>query len=214
MSTFLSVLAGLALASFAAFAAASAAPETTLRFRVLLDGDPIGQHRFELRGSGETREVVSQAEFKVRLLFVDLYRYRHTATERWRGDCLESLSAHTDDNGEVEVVAAQRSGGGLAVNATRSQGWHGGCVRSFAYWNPGILQGGRLLNAQTGEYMPVRVLALGEERIPVRGRLEPARRYRLIGEGVEIDLWYAGDKDWVALESRAGEGRRLRYERL
>ena len=213
MSRVLHLLAGLALGAVAAMAGASTAAQTTLRFNVLLDGDPIGEHRFELRDRGSAREVVSQADFRVRLLFVDLYRYRHTATERWLGDCLEALSARTDDNGEIEVVAARRSGAGLVVDATRSQGRHGGCVRSFAYWNPRILDAGRLLNAQTGEYLPIRVLPLGEERLPVRGRLESTRRYRLIGEGVEIDLWYAGD-DWVALESRTGEGRRLRYESL
>jgi steroid 5-alpha reductase family enzyme len=207
------VLVGLALGAIVGIAAASTATHTTLRFNVLLDGDPIGQHRFELRGSGPTREVVIQADFRVRLLLLDVYRYRHTATERWLGDCLETLSARTDDNGKIETVTARRSGDGLVVDATRAQGRHGGCVRSFAYWNPRILDGGRLLNAQTGAYMPIRVLPLGEERVPVRGRLESTRRYRLIGEGVEIDLWYAGE-DWVALESRAGAGRRLRYELL
>jgi hypothetical protein len=207
------LLAGLTLGPVAALAGASTAAQTTLRFNVLLDGDPIGHHRFELRDGASAREVVSQADFRVRLLFVDVYRYRHTATERWVGDCLEALSARTDDNGEIEVVTARRSGDGLVVDATRTQGRHGGCVRSFAYWNPRILDGGRLLNAQTGEYLPIRVLPLGEERVPVRGRLESTRRYRLIGEGVEIDLWYAGE-DWVALESRAGDGRRLRYELL
>lgn len=209
----LRLLAGLVLGTVAGIAAASTAAQTTLRFNVLLDGDPIGQHRFELRESGPTREVLSQADFRVRLLFLDLYRYRHTATERWLGNCLEALNARTDDNGEIETVAARRSGDGLVVDATRTQGRHGGCVRSFAYWNPRILDGGRLLNAQTGAYQPIRVLPLGEERVPVRGRLESTRRYRLIGEGVEIDLWYAGE-DWVALESRAGDGRRLRYELL
>ena len=213
MTHYLSLLAGLTLGSMTPVATANTAPDDTLRFRVLLDGDSIGQHHFELRTSGDTREVVSKADFRVRLLFVDVYRYRHTATERWRGDCLESLTAHTDDNGEVEVVAARRGGEGLEVKATRTRARHNGCVRSFAYWNPKILDGGRLLNTQTGEYLPVRVAPLGEERIPVRGRFEDTRRYRLTAQGMEIDLWYADGEEWVALESRAGDGRRLRYER-
>jgi len=213
MTRGLLLLAGLAMGAISALAGASTADQTTLRFKVLLDGNPIGQHRFELRDQGQEREVISQADFRVRLLFVDLYRYRHTATERWRGDCLEALNAHTDDNGKIETVAARRSGDGLLVDAARSQARHGGCVRSFAYWNPRILDGGPMLNAQTGEYLPIRVVPLGGERISVRGRLEDTQRYRLTGADVEIDLWYAGQQ-WVALESRAGGGRRLRYELL
>lgn len=213
MSHKLRLLAGLILGPFASLALANTAPEINLNFRVLLNGEPIGQHRFELRSDGDAREVISQADFKVRFLFVDVYRYRHTARERWNGDCLESLDARTVVNGDTETVDASRSGDGLAVKATRSQGVYEGCVRSFAYWNPTILDSGRLLNSQTGEYLPVRVLPLGEERIPVNGKYKPTQRYRLTGKDIDIDLWYTHDKQWVALESRVENGHRLRYER-
>lgn len=206
------LVAGPVLA-LAAVTAVGDAPATSLQFRVELDGRPIGEHRFELRQAGGTQEVVSTAEFTVRILFVDLYRYRHTATERWRNGCLVSLESRTDDNGEIGAVAAHRSGEGLAVTATGTRDWHGGCVRSFAYWNPDLLEDGHLLNSQTGEYVPVRVDSLGESSIAVRGRAEPARHYRIVGEGLEIDLWYGRDQEWLALESRTPHGRRLRYER-
>jgi hypothetical protein len=38
-----------------------------------------------------------------------------------------------------------------------------------------------------------------------------ARRHRLEGPGLAIDLWYVGN-DWVGLESTVEGGRRLRYE--
>ncbi len=204
--------AGVAL-GLVVVAAASAAPATDLSFEVRLDDRPIGVHRFELRREGAVREVLSQADFRVRLLFVDIYRYRHVATERWRDGCLESLEARTDDNGQIETVAARRSGEGLAVAATGASEWHHGCVRSFAYWNPSILGASHLLNSQTGDYVAVRVQALGEERVAARGGMESARRYRIVGEGIEIDLWYGREQEWLALESRTPDGRRLRYER-
>jgi hypothetical protein len=81
---------------------------------------------------------------------------------------------------------------------------------SFAYWNPRILQARRLLNAQTGEVVPVTVAAQGEEMVDVRGRKVLAQRQRLSGPKLSIDLWYAGG-EWVALQSEAGGGRRLIY---
>ena len=194
--------------------ASQTSSENSLLFRVLLDGKPIGEHRFELRSAGDTREVISEAEFRVRFLFIDAYRYRHTATERWQGDCLVSLDARTNDNGDIETVNASRSGDGLAVNATGNESWHGGCVRSFAYWNAAILDATRLLNAQTGQYQPVSAGLLGEDRIAVNGSMETALRYRLTGENIDIDLWYTRDSEWVALEFEIEPGRRLRYERI
>lgn len=82
---------------------------------------------------------------------------------------------------------------------------------TFAYWNPQILKARRLLNAQTGELLPVTVTPQGEETVEVRGKPVAAHRYRISGPRLQIDLWYAGAR-WVALEALAEGGRRLRYE--
>jgi hypothetical protein len=88
----------------------------------------------------------------------------------------------------------------------------GDCVQTFAYWNPSILEARRLLNPQTGEYVYVEVTPMGREIIAG----QQTERFRLLGDGrspLEIDLWYTPARDWVALESRTPEGRRLRYDR-
>jgi hypothetical protein len=178
-------------------AATAAAAETRAwNFRVFLDEREIGWHSFTLRERGRERELRSEARFAVRVLSFDAYRYAHQATERWLDGCLRELVARTDDNGEREAVDWRGSGSG--------------CDMSFAYWNPQILQARRLLNPQTGEYVAVSVAALGEETIEVRGERVKAQRHRLDGPGVRIDLWFAGD-EWLALESPAKGGRRLRY---
>lgn len=176
---------------------ASQAAPRSWNFRVLLDGREIGTHTFTRQESAEGARVVSEARFAVRFLFISAYRYEHRAEERWRGGCLVSLEARTDDNGVLKEVRAAPSD----------------CTRSFAYWDRGILRADRLLNAQTGEIMPVRSTALGIESIPVRGRETSASRHRLTAPGLSIDLWYDGP-EWVALESSVEGGRRLRYELL
>ena len=170
-------------------------------FDVSLDGRPIGEHRFVLRESGDARELTSEARFRVRILFIDAYRYEHQAREWWRGDCLERLDAHTDANGKRTAVAYPT---GTAPQTD--------CVQSFAYWNPDILEWRQLLNPQTGEYVRIQVTPMGSELVDGR----PAERYRLSGAGrtpLSIDVWYTATGDWVALESTTPEGRRLRYSR-
>jgi hypothetical protein len=168
-------------------------------FRVLLDGDEIGRHRFALYDNGVEREMRIEARFAVKFLAITFYRYEHVATERWRDGCLRALVSRTDDDGARLAVDWRDPGSG--------------CQMSFAYWNPRILQQQRLLNAQTGEIVPVNVQAMGEESIQVRGRPVRAQRYRRSAPPLEIDNWL-DDGDWVALESPAKGGRRLRYERI
>ena len=192
-------------------ATGATASERSWNFRVTLDDREIGQHRFTLstRESGE-RELRSEARFDVRVLFIDAFRYRHEARERWQGDCLRALEARTDTNGTVESVQARTQGGRLAVEAGSRRETHEGCVMSFAYWNPRMLEARQLLNSQTGELLPVRVTRLGEEPIEAGGRVVNAQRHRIEAPKLSIDLWYAGDQ-WLALESPAAGGRRLRY---
>jgi len=188
----------LALMAWLALLAAVANADTReWAFDVSLDGRPIGEHRFQLREAADARELVSEANFRVRILFFDAYRYAHRAEERWRGNCLQRLDSRTNTNGRETVVN---------VEPTDS------CVQTFAYWNPSILEASTLLNPQTGEYVPVEVRRLGVETLAGQS----AERFRLIGGGrepLEIDLWYTPARDWLALESRTPEGRRLRYAR-
>jgi hypothetical protein len=181
-------------------------------FDVSLDGRPIGQHRFTLRERGDFRDLRSEAQFNVRILFINAYRYDHRADERWQGDCLESVDARTDANGKRLVVEGERDISGFRIRNGSPDVLVDECVQTFAYWNPSILDASRLLNPQTGEYVDVKVLLMGREVIGG----QQTERYRLLGSGrtpLQIDLWYTEARDWLALESVTPEGRRLRYAR-
>lgn len=191
------LLLAVALILAATAAPAAGAQGRAWDFRVLLDDAEIGWHRFTLRAAAAGRELRSEARFEVRFLAVPVYRYEHEATELWRDGCLRELASRTDENGKRQSVNWRDA--------------EHGCQMSFAYWNPKILKAERLLNAQTGELLPVSVQPLGEESIQVRGRTVRAQRYRLDGPQLAIDIWL-DDGEWVALESAAKGGRRLRYE--
>lgn len=192
-------------------ATASAAVQKKWEFEVFLDDTAIGYHHFVLHDKGAERELSSEARFNVKLLFVSAYRYVHGASERWRDNCLISLSARTDDNGKELTVGAEQQGERVTITTVRGRETVAGCVMSFAYWNPQILRQARLLNSQTGQYEAVRINAIGEETINVRGAPVKARRYRISGPKHPIDLWYGPDDNWLALQSALDRGRTLHY---
>ena len=72
-------------------------------FKVYLDDSPIGFHRFSLSGDQQQRQLVTEADFQVKFLFITAYRYQHQNTETWQGDCLERLESRTDANGKATV---------------------------------------------------------------------------------------------------------------
>ncbi len=202
---------GFLLIAMLTLAAPASAAAGAWNFRVTLDGREIGQHRYRLQPRDEGMELRSEARFDVRVLFFTAYRYEHEAVERWQGGCLRALESQTVTNGERIAVSAREQGGQLVVERPAGRDLHAGCVRSFAYWDPDILGSRALLNSQTGELMPVQVTRLGAEAMTVQGQEVLATRHRITGTGLEIDLWYVGER-WVALEALTDGKRRLRYE--
>jgi hypothetical protein len=164
-------------------------------FTVLLDGEPIGQHRFVVGGARE-RTVEIDAAFQVKLLGWTAYRYRHQARERWSGDCLASVQARTDDNGSDTQVSESFPAAP--------------CTMSFAYWNPAIATQGQLFDDGTGVLRTVQVTALPPTTITVRGAPVAARGLRISGLPQPIDVWYDGD-NWVGLDTLVRGQRRLSY---
>jgi len=182
------------------------------RFRVFLDNDEIGYHHFRLENQGPDQQLISKARYDVKFLYITVYDYAHDSRERWQGNCLRKIDASTQDNGEALAVRGAQEGKGFVVTGSRGQATLPPCVMTFAYWNPDLLKQSRMLNVQTGEYLDVRVRALGTETITVRGDTQRAQHYALETRDFRIDLWYSPSKEWLALESRTESGRTIRYQ--
>lgn len=183
-------------------------------FRVLLDDREIGFHEFRVQGSPGERQVEINAQFDVKILFFNAYSYDHQNTEVWQGNCLTGLDAVTNDNGDEYVVSGETVSDGFMVNINTDSSRIGSdCVRTFAYWNPAILNSRNLLNSQTGEIVEVEIRDEGSDTLEIGANRIPAQKYTLVMEDGPISLWYGPDrKRWLALEAPAKGGRVIRYE--
>ncbi len=185
------------------------------RFRATLDGSDIGEHTFQVTSTSNGREVQSQANFKVKLLFITAYSYLHQAQEKWNGDCLTQLSSKTKENSDLTEVQGKQQDNSFVLMTPKGEKRGGECEMTFAYWNPKILSEDRLINPQTGEILQVKISPLGEEQISVRGVKQQASRYKITAPQTEIDVWYEsveGTMRWVALQSVTPEGYVVKYE--
>lgn len=184
------------------------------QFATLLDGRPIGQHRFALaRDGGEGLQLTSEAHFDVTLLGFTVYRYRHRSSERWSSnDCLASLDARTDENGSTTGVRGRAEGGRFVidVDGRPAATVAGPCLMSFAYWNPALATQRQLLDPGTGRVEPVRITPLPAAQLEVGGRSAAVRGLRISGLAHPIDVWYAGER-WVGLDTTVQGDRRLSY---
>lgn len=182
-------------------------------FTVWLDKQKIGTHRFVLNQN----QLQSRATFKVKVLFINAYRYQHQADETWQGACLGELRAHTEENKEISDVTGSQQGNQFVVEKNGKKQSLPACVMTFAYWNPDILKQQRLLNPQNAEYLDISVRDEGKQSMSVKDQLINVHQYHLTGryqskEKLNITLWYDDQQEWVALESITPEGYKITYK--
>jgi Family of unknown function (DUF6134) len=196
-----------------AVAAHAAEPSTRVyAFQALLDDKPIGTHRFTVESDGTGHRVTSDADFQVRFLGFEAYRYRHHAEERWSGDCLATLASDTDDDGKPARVELAKAGEANEITTRSGTTSVPGCLMTYAYWNPALRTQSRLLNPQTGQIDAVKVARVGSGRVRVHGRDVDATAWRISGGESPVDVWLSEQGEWIGLDSTVARGRhRLSY---
>lgn len=199
-------------------ASADVTPEEgprSLAFDVFLDERPIGFQRFDLTPLPDGLAVETRARFELTLLRIKALDYDHRNRERWQRGCLQSIDSATRQNGKTYRVSGEAGREGFSVEGADGRATLDACVRTFAYWDRTALLGrSRLLNSQTGEYVPVETRALGRGTLEIGGRALAVDRYLIEGDDLQIRLAYAsGSGEWVGLDSPLFAGRTLRYRR-
>jgi hypothetical protein len=199
---------------FTSAEASSQAPRR-LSFDVFLDERPIGFQYFDLQPTQDGLRVTTQAEFEVKVLRITAFEYGHRNEELWSGRCLKTIESTTNSNGTPYRVSGRAGDAGFVLGGVGRQPPLGDCVGTFAYWDRSQLAGrNRLLNSQTGEYVPVAVRSLGAGSVTLGGREVRVERFALSGKDIDITLAYAADNgEWLTLDSRLEGGRTLRYRR-
>ena len=183
-------------------------------FKAFLDDKPIGEHRFTVVGDGTARKVTSEADFAVKFLGFNAYRYHHHAEEQWAGECLSGLVSSTDDDGKPASVRLVKAGDANEITTPAGTKSEPGCLMTYAYWNPAMRERKRLLNPQTGKVDAVKIERVGSGKIVVAGKDVAATDWRITGGESPIDVWVSDAGEWVGLDSMVSNGKHKLSYRL
>jgi hypothetical protein len=197
----------------AARAALPVPPGNKLAFNVVRNGKTFGTHNLTFERNGDNLVVRVAVEMVFKAAFITLFRYKHTAIERWTGDQVVALDTTTDDNGKAFSVAGRRGPQGFFVEAT-------GVPRYIApanalpatHWNRRELDG-PWINTQDGKLVRPRVAPQGVETVATAGAGSiRANRFILSGE-VDMDMWYDSQPTWAGLRFKGKDGSAIQYIR-
>lgn len=197
------------LIALTATATASVERTEQLVFDIEFDGRPMGQHEFEITYRDDDRiQVESRVNMRYRIAFIPVFRYQHSASEQWRGGCLQTLASQTNDDGDRYAVQGKQQTDGFVITEeqplAQTRRVDDPCPATFAYWQPDLLQRSALINAQTGRLQTVQV----KQRDPEPLDDVPTARWTIETEtDGTIELWYgAADGRWLRLEHTSERG--------
>ncbi len=169
-----------------------------VRFHVLIDGSPIGEHRILFREAENLLGVETRVNIEVMGLFGPLFQFKHDAQETWDSGRLVSVRSTTNNNGTLSKVSGSAITGGfhllsengpfLATTATMS---------SNALWDSRLLQEKRLIDVQHGSEIGLVARHLADEPIDTPWGSVNASRYRLITPFFAGSVFYDSNRRWV-----------------
>jgi hypothetical protein len=192
-------------------AAAGIPPSGLIPFQVRRSEGELGHHRVRFDRSGSRLTVDIDIMLEVRIAFVTVFRYSHQGREVWEDGRLVSMETRTDDDGEAWSVSARATEEGLRVTGSGGDYLAPADTIPGSYWNIALLDRSQVLNAQKGDLEEIDARFLGAENVSAGPRQISARRHRILGESLEIDVWYNDAQQWVKLGADI-RGSRLDYE--
>jgi hypothetical protein len=80
-----------------------------LAFAVYRNGTKVGEHQITFSGDDDNRTVSTDVNMTVKVGPVPVYRYKHTAVEKWAGGKWVSVDTTTNGNGKVYKASGRAS---------------------------------------------------------------------------------------------------------
>lgn len=180
-------------------AAPNPAKITHLAFDIEREGNKIGATMIDLERQNDVTSVKVATNISVKVMFIEAYRYEHTAAETWKGGQLTSYKSRTNDNGTKHTVDVSPgpTPDKLILDVDGKRGDVPKAIVPASLWSKDIITNrSELFEPANGKRLSIKVKDLGDETLTLRGVKHQTRHYKIAdktpGE-FDRDLWFEGD---------------------
>ena len=174
-----------------------------INFQVQLNDKDIGFHEFNVQND----TISNKAQFDVKLWFIPAYKYRHTATEVYKDNCLVQLESETQDGADFFELSSLADSAFFKIKVNDKDYNHPVCSQTFRYWDIQFTEQSLAINPQDGEIFKLSFLKDEDEEVKTKANTFLANKYILRANNDEdekfhIELWYEqNSKKWIKLKS-------------
>lgn len=206
---FLSLLAP----AFAEALSPDTAPTGTFVYKVMRDGDVVGEQRADFERRGTDLSVITDVRINVTLLGISVYDFSQRIEEKWAQGVLVELRSDADDDGNHRVVRLTRNGERLVGSYDGKERDLPGYLIPTTLWNSAAVGHSAVLDTVRGRERDTRVEDKGMEQLTLPIGTIQARHYIFTGE-FSREVWYNESGVLVAGQFEAKDGSIIRQELL
>ena len=174
-----------------------------INFQVQLNDKDIGFHEFNVQNN----RISNKAQFDVKLWFIPAYKYRHTATEVYKDNCLIQLESETQDGADFFELSSLADSAFFKIKVNDKDFNHPACSQTFRYWDIQFTEQNLAINPQDGEIFKLSFSKDIDEEVKTKKNTFLANKFTLHAindqdEKFHIELWYEqNSKKWIKLKS-------------
>jgi hypothetical protein len=174
-----------------------------INFQVQLNDKDIGFHEFNVQND----TISNKAQFDVKLWFIPAYKYRHTATEVYKDNCLIQLESETQDGADFFELSSLADSAFFKIKVNDKDYNHPACSQTFRYWDIQFTEQNLAINPQDGEIFKLSFSKDVDEEVKTKTNTFLANKFTLRAindqdEKFHIELWYEqNSKKWIKLKS-------------
>lgn len=179
---------------------ALAAPPPRLAFAVYRNGTKVGEHAMSFSGDDDNRTVSTNVDMVVKVGPVPVYKYKHSAIEKWAGGKWASIETTTNGNGKITKASGRAMAGYVAITGPAGAVRGPADAAPLSHWNQASF-GRPLFNQQEGKMLKVTCTKVKAGHWQIRGE-------------AEIDDFYDANGNWLALRGKLEDGSKLEYKRI
>jgi len=174
-----------------------------LEYELFRNNQSIGYHKYDFIRDGDNLSIVSEVNFKITKLGVDLYKYFAKSEENYQKGIFESYSSKTKQNKKdryvnINVDTADKS---LIIDGSSYKGKADKEFIVGTWWNHEIVKAKAQISGISGRIIEQTVTFIGKEEVKIGNRAYKTLHFNFKSSDetlpdskkLNTDIWYDED---------------------
>ncbi len=171
-----------------------------LEYELFRNNKSIGYHRYQFNRNEDELSVVSEVNFKITKLGVDLYKYFAKSEENYKNGIFTGYSSKTKQNKKDRYVniSIDDANNNLIIDGSSYKGKANKDLIVGTWWNHEIIKADAQISGISGRIIEQTVTFLGKEDIKINGKIYNTLHFNFKSSDetlpdskkLNTDIWY------------------------